>query len=221
VAYYRRFYPIVEALHDLVTSGRVGTVTSAQVVCRSYSIPPRWAGVTRALPRWRTSLAQAGGGGLTDVGSHRLDLLFWLLGDARSVSAIVERIVTWTDGEDQANVTVQFANRAIGHLDQSWCSQAPSDSLIVHGTESTVTIPDLEGTLLRVQNSRKVRTHKLEPRSAVTHYPLVADFVAALNGEGSIRCSGADALRTTQVIELAYRAARERRTLDVPSLGSL
>jgi hypothetical protein len=30
--------------------------------------------------------------------------------------------------------------------------------------------------------------------------------------------SGADALRTTQIIELAYQSARGRRTLDVPSL---
>ena len=41
VAYYRRFYPVLERLHEIVRSGRLGTLTSAQMVCRSYSIPPR------------------------------------------------------------------------------------------------------------------------------------------------------------------------------------
>jgi predicted dehydrogenase len=124
VAYYRRFYPVLEKLREVVESGQLGTLTSAQMVCRSHSIPPRWSAATSGRPSWRTSLELAGGGALTDVGSHRLDLLVWLLGDARSVSATVERFETWLDGEDQANVTIQFANRVSAHLDQSWCSRA-------------------------------------------------------------------------------------------------
>src|SRR5215208_1259245 len=44
VAYYRRFYPVLEALQRVVESGRLGTPTTAQLVCRSHSIPPRWSG---------------------------------------------------------------------------------------------------------------------------------------------------------------------------------
>jgi predicted dehydrogenase len=219
VAYYRRFYPVMEQLREIVESGRLGTLTSAQLVCRSYSIPPRSPVSADRPAGWRTRLDQSGGGVLTDIGSHRLDLLFWLLGDAHAVSASVERIETWLDGEDQANVAIQFASGVSGSLDQSWCSRSPRDSIAVYGTHGIATVPDLEGTRLDVEIGPAAEIVEAAPRSAATHRPLVADFVRALQSGGAVRCSGADALRTTQIIELAYRAARERRTLEIRSLG--
>ena len=46
-------------------------------------------------------------------------------------------------------------------------------------------------------------------------------MLRALRGARPVRCSGADALRAGQIVELAYQAARERRTLDVPSLDAM
>src|SRR5215207_8181664 len=66
-------------------------LTIAQMACRAHSIPRRPADAQAATPGWRTQVATAGGGCLTDTGSHRLDLLFWLLGDAASVSATTAR----------------------------------------------------------------------------------------------------------------------------------
>jgi predicted dehydrogenase len=220
VAYYRRFYPVLERLRAIVEGGQIGTVTTAQMVCRAHSIPKRPADSTTSTRTWRTVSTTAGGGCLTDTGSHRLDLLFWLLGDAASVSATAERFETWTDTEDQANVSIQFANRATAHLDVSWCSRTPCDSIELRGTHGTAFVPDLEGTTLTLQVGRDpIETFETAPRSSATHRPLVADFVRALNDGSPVGCSGADGLRTTQLIELAYQAARERRTLDVPGLS--
>jgi predicted dehydrogenase len=220
VAYYRRFYPVLEALKAVTESGRLGTITTAQMVSRSYSIsrPPADTPEARAAAPWRTNTALAGGGTLTDVGSHRLDMLFWLLGDAVSVSATTERFETWADVEDQATVSIRFAGRASGHLDQSWCSRVPEDSIAVHGTHGTAFVPDLEGTTLTIQTGRETETIQAEPRSTFSHRPLVTDFVRALSEGRPLRCTGADALRTTQLIELAYEAAREGRTLPLPRL---
>lgn len=219
VAYYRRFYPVLEKLREIVQAGTLGALTSVQMVCRAYSLPPRPAPGAAPPAGWRTRVEEAGGGGLTDVGSHRLDLLFWLLGDAISVSATTERIETWLEGEDQANVSILFANRVNGSLDQSWCSRTPRDSIEVFGTHGSATVPDLEGTRLVLQVATSVETVETAPRSPATHRPLVEDFVRVLQSGGSVRCSGADGLRTTQIIELAYRAARERQTLEVPPLA--
>jgi predicted dehydrogenase len=197
-------------------SGRLGTLTSAQAVCHGWFQPPREAQPNGQRPGWRTRREESGGGTLTDIGSHRLDLLCWLLGEPRAVSAIVERVAAWYDGEDQANVTVQFANRAVAQLDQSWCTRAPRDSLAVFGTEGQAIVTDLEGTSLEVQIGRETEQIEAAPRAASTHRPVVADMVRVLREGGSVRCSGADAVRTSQIIELAYRAAGERRMLDLP-----
>jgi predicted dehydrogenase len=218
VPYYRRFYPIAEKLKEIVESGRLGTLTSAQVVSHGYFIPPREEAASDRRTNWRTTLDAAGGGALNENGSHKLDLLFWYLGDARSVSAEVERFETWIAGEDQACVTIRFVNRAIGQLDQTWCSRAPRDYFSIAGTEGHVIVEDLEGTSLVVQIGRTPETIRVDARAQATHRPVVADFVNAVNGNGTVRCSGADALRTSQIIELSYVAARERRTIEVPAM---
>jgi predicted dehydrogenase len=219
-AYYRRFYPVLEHLQEIVGSGRLGTLSSVQMVCRSWSIRPAPPADAAPPTGWRVRADQSGGGALTDVGSHRLDLLFWLLGDARTVSASVERVETWLETEDQATVMIQFANGVTATLDQSFCSRSYRDSIVVYGTEGIATVPDLEGTRLELQAGAATETIEVAPRSAATHRPLVTDFVRALNGDRQVRCSGNDALRTTQIIELAYRAAREKATLGVPPLVS-
>jgi predicted dehydrogenase len=220
VAYYRRFYPVLQALKAIVASGRLGTLTTAQMVSRSYSIPKRPSDAEADPRAWKTLTETAGGGTLTDVGSHRLDLLFWLLGDAQTVSATTARVETWAAPEDQATVSIQFANRVSAHLDQSWCSRVPEDSIALHGTHGSAFVPDLEGTTLTVQVGNETERIVAEPRAPHTHRPLVTDFVRALSENRPVGCSGADGLRTTQLIELAYQAARERRTLDVPPLAA-
>ncbi|MCC7371700.1 MAG: Gfo/Idh/MocA family oxidoreductase [Chloroflexi bacterium] len=214
VAYYRRFYPVMEMLRAIVRSNRLGKITSAQMVCRGYSVPKRPAPGT--APAWRGVVAQAGGGALTDAGSHRVDLLFWLFGDASRVSANVRHVETWTESEDQANVTVEFANGVVATLDQSGCSYTPQDSITIFGTEGSVSVPNLEGTSIVLQLGNDVDTLEVSPRSPATHRPLVQDFVRAVLEGGPVRCPGADGLRTTQLIELAYAASRNRQILEIP-----
>jgi predicted dehydrogenase len=219
VPYYRRFYPVVEKLREIVQSGRLGTLTSAQAMAHGHFMPSRDAATSDERIGWRTRRETAGGGALTDIGSHRIDLLCWLLGEPRSVSAIVERFEAWYDGEDQANITIQFANRAIAQFDQSWCTRAPRDSFAIFGTHGHAIVEDLEGTRLDLRIGRVTQTIEVPPRSTFTHRPVITNMVRALRDGEAVRCSGADALFASQIIELAYRAAHERRTVDVPLLA--
>jgi len=217
VPFYRRFYPIGEKLKEIVDSGWLGILTSAQVVSHGYFVPPQAEADTDRRTSWRTQLDTAGGGALNENGSHKLDLLFWYLGDAQSVSAEIDRFEAWFAGEDEACVTIRFRNRAIAQLDQTWCSRVPRDYFSVAGTLGHAIVENLEGTTLVLQtHGQEPQTITVEPRSPTTHYPVVADFVRALNSGSEVRCSGADALRTSQIVELAYRAAREGRRIDVP-----
>jgi len=133
---------------------------------------------------------------------------------------MIERVETWYEGEDQANVTIRFGGGAIAQFDQSWCTRAPRDSFTIFGTEGEAIVDDLEGSRLQVRIGRQPEELvEAGPRASATHAPVVADFVRVLNEGGRVRCSGADALLTSQLIELAYVAAREGRTIDVPVPG--
>ncbi len=216
VAYYRRFYPVVERLRQIVAAGQLGTLTSAHVIKRDYYVPPRQETATSRRTIWRTDLARAGGGTLNESGSHRLDLLFYLLGEASAVAAEVERFAAWYAGEDQADVTIRFANRALAQVEISWCSRASCDFFFLAGTHGQVTIPDLEGDELLVQIGAGSELVRVGPRPRATHRAVVADFVRALADGGQVRCPASEGLLTTQLIEVAYEAARQKKTLAVP-----
>jgi predicted dehydrogenase len=219
IAYYRRFYPVVEKLGEILASGRLGNITTVQVVKHDYFIPPRGELDNDRRSQWRTSLAQGGGGTLNEAGCHRIYLLLHLFGRAQSVSAEIDRFEAWYDGEDQASVTIRFANRVIAQTDHSWCNRSPRDFFAVTGTQGRVIIEDLEGDRLLIQSGNAPQMVVVEHRPRATHRALVKDFCQALRSGNRVRCPGWDGLRATQVIELAYQAARERRTIDIqPSL---
>ena len=218
IAYYRRVYPVVERLKEIIESGQLGTLTTAQVVKKGYYVPPRGALDSDRRTRWRTMLVQSGGGTLNESGSHRIDLLLYLLGDARSVSAEIDRFEAWYEGEDQASVTIRFKNRVIAQTDHSWCSRTPRDFLAITGTMGQVIIENLEGNRLLLQVGDASEVIESGARPPAAHRALVADFCQALRNGTAPRCSGWDGLRTTQLIELAYQASRERRTIDIPPL---
>ena len=214
VAYYRRFYPVMEMLRAVVRSNRLGTITAAEVVRSTYSVPKRPAAGER--PAWRGVIAEAGGGVLADGGSHRVDLLFWLFGDASSVSGSVKHVETWTESEDQANIMIQFANGVTATMHQSACSRSERDTITLYGSEGIAKVEDLEGSILTLQIGSDVETLEVSPHAQATHRPLVEDFVRSVLDGGPVRVPGSDALRTTQLIELAYAAARHRQTLEIP-----
>ena len=111
---------------------------------------------------------------------------------------------------------IQFANGVTATMHQSACSRAERDTFTIYGTEGIATVENLEGNTLRLELDGDSETLELTPHASATHRPLVADFVRSLLDGGPVRVPGSDALRATQLIELAYASARNRQTLEIP-----
>jgi len=86
VAYVLRFNPSLKVFRGLVKSGKVGRVISFRAEVGQY------------LPDWRPSSdyrngvsakKELGGGALLEL-SHELDYIYWIFGNVRTVSAIVQ-----------------------------------------------------------------------------------------------------------------------------------
>lgn len=75
VAYYRRYYPVVRRLKEIVDSGEIGDIILASAEASETFLPavdhPR---------RWILEKSQAGGGSLMDFGCNRIEVLLHLLG---------------------------------------------------------------------------------------------------------------------------------------------
>jgi len=76
VAYYRRFYPLVSRMREILKAGTIGSPLSvAAVTSTRFAIQPGEEGYWRVLP------GVGGGGSLMDIGSHRIDLFLDLFGE--------------------------------------------------------------------------------------------------------------------------------------------
>ena len=107
VAYYRRFYPILARVKELVAAGALGEVVAA----RADVFEPFDPGPDH--PRqWLLEKSKAGGGPMFDFGCHRLEVLLHLLGPAIHVCSEVRTAALQREVEDTAVALLHFARGA-------------------------------------------------------------------------------------------------------------
>jgi predicted dehydrogenase len=121
-----RFYPAVTRARQLIESGFLGRVFSFRgCFYRSSYINPE-----KPLS-WRLKKDIAGGGALFDLGSHLLDLIYYLLGDFGSVQSTVDTLIKErpvapgsqekgpVDVDDIVLMQVRMANDTLGSIEIS------------------------------------------------------------------------------------------------------
>ncbi len=214
IAYYRRSYPVVQRMKAALAEGLIGRPMLARINLTSYAQPADPA----APEAWRTDPDVAGGGVLFDVGSHRLDVLNYLLGPAVEVAAMCENTLGRYQVEDAAVLCLKLAHGAHGVANFAWNVGSDSDEFEIYGTEGKMLARSLEGGHLEIYRGRTLVETFDQPRHKVTHWGLVENMVAAASRGEPLLCSGEDGLATSQVMEAAYLAAREQRTVAVASI---
>jgi predicted dehydrogenase len=121
-----RFFPAIYRARQLIDSGFLGRVFSFRGrYFRSSYIDP-----SKPLS-WRLSKEIAGGGALHDLGSHIIDLLYYLLGPFASVQATIETLIEerpvkagsiekgTVDVDDFALITARLHGGTIGNIEVS------------------------------------------------------------------------------------------------------
>lgn len=167
IAYYRRFWPMWRRARELLTSGALGAVVraSAEVAARSPG-------------GWRDDPRQAGwAGNLGDTGSHRLDLLCWLVGPpggevraAGGGKSIAERIaLDWTT-ETGAEISVKFGSEC-----------RPKDRFEIFCERGRLVADPFDGGILTIANEDGSREERFV-NPAPTHLPLVEALVRRYRG---------------------------------------
>lgn len=204
VAYYRRFYPIVHRMKEIVASGEIGRPLAVRAATAiPFGLGPGDEGYWRVVP------AEGGGGALMDIGSHRLDLFLDLFGDALDVRAACDTVAGSYEVEDSASVVLRFRGGVHGVLQCHFGSAVALDEFVVLGTDGKLTADPLNGRNLVVQRGQMSRT-EVHPSPANLHAPLVADFVEAVEQGRAPRVRGEEGRRTNEIMERAYRDAAGR-----------
>jgi predicted dehydrogenase len=207
IAYYRRYYPKFVKVKELLDAGAIGEVVTVHI---HYSQRLEAERITPS--NWRLQAERSGGGALVDTGSHRLDLLCWLLGEPERVAAFAETRELPIQAPDAESLLIRMAGGA--HVTTGHGYRMPSpDRFDLIGTEGILSATPVDGPGLRlIAGSRE--EHWELPKHANVHFPLFDDFARRLDAGEPPRYTGEDGLQASRIIEAAYESARSGRVVE-------
>src|SRR5262249_47950003 len=151
--------------------------------------------------RWRGTRALDGGGALINQGIHTVDLLVWLLGDARRVYARAKAALHAIETEDTIVATLEMESGALATFEATTAAYPGYPRQVeLTGTEGTVVIqqnrilradlrtprPDLAGSEADANPSASSPTVS----DVRGHQAALEDFLSAIRDGTPPRCPG-------------------------------
>ena len=193
VAYYRRYYPKIQRAKQLIAAGAIGKPVFAELTNHMWFDGTGDRG-------WLFDPAKAGGGPLFDIASHRIDVLNFLFGQPLRVSGQLSNVVHHYAVEDNATVMIGYASGLRGIVDVRWHSHEKRDECRIRGTDGEIEMSPLNGPDLIYPGGRESL-----PTHDNLHYPMIENFVDAVEGKAKLLSSGASAYMTDWVTEQARK----------------
>jgi predicted dehydrogenase len=198
VAYYRRFYPILGRIREVLASGEVGRPVLVRIdAFERWNVPPDH-------PRaWFLKKDLAGGGPMFDFGCHRIEVLLHLFGPIRRTRASLGRLLYVREVEDTATALFDFENAVQGVLAVTHAAFESRDTLEVFASEGSLHVPVLNEGTLRIRTARGERSEDFPPHPNL-HLPLIEDFTRAVLEGREPAVGGATGLEVNRALERIF-----------------
>lgn len=210
-----RFNPPIAALKKVIEEGKLGKILSVQLNCFWNRNEAYYAN------SWKGT-KELDGGTLYTQFSHFVDLLYWLVGDVKEVSAYVKNsnhngIIEF---EDQGVVALEFYNGAQGTINYTVNSYGKNmeGSITIFGDKGTVKVGGQYLNELEYQNIEGYKIENLPAGNPPNNYgqyfgsmsnhdKVYENVVAVLTNKGIIATNGFEGLKTVEIIDKIYQSA--------------
>jgi len=210
VAYYRRFYPSVLKIKEIIKKGGLGRPVLARALAAEY-----WDFPEDHPFNWRLTLAQGGGGPLMDFGSHRIDILLDIMGPVLTVSAFTDRLLFEREVEDSAVVIMRHESGAHSVIGAYHTIGPHGDELEVFGSSGSITMKSLNSGTMQVTGRGGEAEVLQKPPHDNFHLPLIEDFGLAISQGRPPGITGRTGRETSRILEAAYKASRQGLTIRI------
>ena len=232
MGYFNRTIPAHRLLKRLIAENAFGEISRMRLV---FGTAAAINGIFHSDWLWMTDPVQAGVGAFGDLGTHKLDLLLFLVGDTARLEAVTASfsrpIGRYPQGEECGEAILRFDNGTIATLAASWVDLAEPSSLLISGTKGHAVMRNAPGMphndrgseLFLLSDAVNGATGK-EPWTdlpAPLPRPL-EQFIDAVvhgkpvgQGEHSQLVSVREAAYSSYVMEAISKAAAERRWLPI------
>lgn len=198
VAYYRRLMPAIRWLKERIDAKAFGEPRRAMI---RFSMP--FAPSPADPMAWRYDRAVAGGGVLSDAGSHRMDLLSMLFGRPTRINAAFDDL---TQGGCERSARVRLSwEQFHADLDVSW-SKPFQDRFELEFEEASLVLDPLDKGTIEIREARG-QTGSIElPGPANPHEALIRDFQMAIGNGRAPVCDLFDGLFVDRMLIAAARS---------------
>jgi len=203
-----RFRPWYRELKSWLTASDVGEVLSLIVSTRSSGLLPDESGRRPALVR-QPFMAGERRLLIAEDLVHHLDLVRWLAGPLRVVSARATRTLAEVEGETLATILLETASGApvvvSGNLIAPGFPARSQDKLELIGQNASATFSDACLRLLGSQS--RAKTYDTDAGYQQSFDGTIGHFVQCLASGAAFETDAIDNLETLRLVEHAYLAA--------------
>ena len=207
-----RFREDVQTVKRLIDEGAFGKLVMCDLYMKYWRDPSYYASGA-----WRGTWQMDGGGALMNQGIHGVDLMRYMVGDAKLLRGRAKTLVHDIEVEDTAAALVEFDCGALGVIEAS-TSAYPGFSrrIEIHGSKGYATLVD--STLERLCVSGEVLVEQTVATDVGTasnpsllghegHLLQLKNFVAAIRGEEELLITARDGCEAVRLIEEIYRSS--------------
>jgi len=230
VGHHRRFNPIIQKAHAMISEGWIGDVKSVHATCWFYK-PDSYFDIAP----WRK---RDGAGPVSVNLVHDIDLIRHLCGEIIQVQAQAKPSSRGYENEDVAAALFTFANGGIGTVSVSDSIVAPwsweftsreypvypfteQSAYQIGGSEGSLSVPDL--SLWTHDQARDWWSPMSANVVDCDHSdPLINQidhFACVIRGETTPHVSGREGLRTLAVIDAIQIAAKTGQTIQLADIS--
>lgn len=184
IAYYRRFYPVIERIRQAIHNGEIGKPVFAQINTFEAFDPgpdhPR---------RWFVENDKSGGGPMMDFGCHRLEILLDLFGKATRTESLNASVRFDREVEDTSAVLLQFETGTCASLVVTHAVQESQDTLDIFGSAGSIHIASLNSGEVKILSGGETKNES-HPPSPNFHSPLIQEFADSVLSDRELRITG-------------------------------
>ena len=226
IGYHRRHNSIVAKVKGIISSGKLGTIVSANVLCWFYKHKKYYS------EKWRTS---EGGGPLGINLVHDIDMICYLLGPIQFVQAFTTNKTRKFKVEDTATVSLIFKSGALCTLNISDTIVAPwsyeltagenpaypitnQSAYMIGGTKGSLQFPNLKNWFYKNERSWwnkilvKIDKNKKDDNTLINQIDHFADVVI---NKDKPKVNGNDGLVSLKIFAAINKSAKTGKKVKI------
>jgi UDP-N-acetylglucosamine 3-dehydrogenase len=215
IAHNQRFSPRHVLAKQIFASGRLGKPQMAYTVF-GHRGPERWS----PEQKWYFRPELAGAGVMSDLGSHKIDLLRWMLGqEVTAVSAFTATFQKDTPLDDTSVASIQFSQGTLANVQASWALPlGVEDGVTIYCERGVLRVPGDMGqpvqTIETQADGQDVEsTHDFSRDDPAGWFGMAAAFVQAVEQGKPSPVSGEEGRATMRAVYAAYESAAQKTVI--------